>query len=93
MTFEVGKGYSTNNPLFDILDLQPGNRGSGIEHRLTTSNTVEALMHERATDPQADPFADVNSLAGDEATKGFNQADASCAKWLDGLVLSREASR
>jgi hypothetical protein len=62
-------------------------------HRSTTSNTVETLKHEGAADPQPNPFADVNSLADDEATTEFNQDDASCAKWLHELMISREVSR
>jgi hypothetical protein len=60
---------------------------------LTTSDTVETLKYERPVDPQPNPFADVNSLADDEATTEFNQDDASCANRLHGLMLPREASR
>ena len=62
-------------------------------HRPKTSDMIETLKHEEAADPQPNLFADVNGLADDEATREFNQADASCAKWLYGSMLSREASR
>jgi hypothetical protein len=60
-------------------------------HRSTMSNTVETLKCEEAADRQPDLSAQVNNSEGDDAMTEFDQHDASCAKWLHGLMLSREA--
>jgi hypothetical protein len=60
-------------------------------HRSTMSNTVETLKREEATDRQPDLSAQASSSEGDDAMTEFDQHGASCAKWLHGLMLSREA--
>jgi hypothetical protein len=61
-----------------------------VGHRSTKSNTVETLKHEVAADRQPDLLAHVNGRAGDDAVTEFDKYGASCAKWLHGIMLSRE---
>jgi hypothetical protein len=63
-----------------------------MRHRSTPPDTVETLKHEEAADRQPDLFAHVNCPADYEPPTEVNQDDASCARWLHGLMLSHEAS-